>query len=255
MVGNNKRKREDELQVQDQQRPSKRANHESEIAIEQATGWNSLPIEIAQFILSQIAFTQSHALHDPLDQRDDELKANLIVCRFVCKQWRDILPAPWFRVNIDYDFDFAATLAGQGYLGLLQWARATGCSWNENTTYQATEKGHFEVFKWAIENGCPWDDLVSCELHLARGGHLELLKWAREKGCSWSKQVCAAAAEGGHLDVLKWLRENGCPWGSSTCSLAALNGHLEVLKWARENRCSWVAVACKLAAKNGHLGC
>ena len=38
---------------------------------------------------------------------------------------------------------------------MLQWARANGCPWDEETCTFAAKKGHNEVLQWAIENGCP----------------------------------------------------------------------------------------------------
>jgi hypothetical protein len=38
---------------------------------------------------------------------------------------------------------------------VLQWARANGCPWNEDTCYWAVEHGHLEVLHWALANGCP----------------------------------------------------------------------------------------------------
>jgi hypothetical protein len=42
-----------------------------------------------------------------------------------------------------------------GNLPMLQWARANGCTWDDETTFRAKENCHEEVFKWAKENGCP----------------------------------------------------------------------------------------------------
>jgi hypothetical protein len=44
-----------------------------------------------------------------------------------------------------------------GHLEVLQWARANGCPWNENTCWGAAQVGHLEVLRWARANGCPWD--------------------------------------------------------------------------------------------------
>ena len=45
--------------------------------------------------------------------------------------------------------------AGRGHLEVLQWARANGCEWNEDTCSDAAEEGHLEVLQWARANGCP----------------------------------------------------------------------------------------------------
>jgi len=38
---------------------------------------------------------------------------------------------------------------------VLQWARATGCPWDNQTLLWAKDKGHSELVNWAIANGCP----------------------------------------------------------------------------------------------------
>jgi hypothetical protein len=39
---------------------------------------------------------------------------------------------------------------------MLQWARASGCPWNEYTCMYAALGGHLEVLQWAHANGCDW---------------------------------------------------------------------------------------------------
>ena len=58
-------------------------------------------------------------------------------------------------------------------LAMLQWARANGCEWANNTSHAA-----------------------------AAGGHLDALQWARANGCDWYADTCSAAARGGHLAML-----------------------------------------------------
>src|SRR5271163_622090 len=108
--------------------------------------------------------------------------------RFVCRQWRDLIPYK------EFDHDYCA---------------------------RAAQEGHLECLKWAHENGCPLD-WWTCVL-AAKNGHLECLKYARENGCPWNEETCAYAALNGHLQILQWARENGCPWDEETCALAAKN--------------------------------
>ena len=77
------------------------------------------------------------------------------------------------------------------------------CSW-------AAQEGYLALLQWARANGCPWKE-DTCE-RAAEGGHLELLKWARANRCPWNTRTCAFAARGGHLDILQWARADGCPW-------------------------------------------
>ena len=105
-----------------------------------------------------------------------------------------------------------AEVAARGYMGVIKWARANGCPWDEWTCTNAAEGGHLEVLQWARANGCPWNSLTcACA---AGGGHLEVLQWARANGCPWDEWTCRNAAGGGHLEVLQWARANGCPWDS-----------------------------------------
>ncbi len=45
------------------------------------------------------------------------------------------------------------SLAKNGHLEILKWARANGCKWNEDTCSNAATGGHLEVLKWARANG------------------------------------------------------------------------------------------------------
>ena len=96
-----------------------------------------------------------------------------------------------------------------GHLGVLQWARANGCLWNEHTCSYAAQGGHLDVLQWARENGCPWNEWT-CSF-AAHGGHIDVLQWASANGCPLNEWTCVYAARQGHLDVLQWARENGCP--------------------------------------------
>ena len=49
-----------------------------------------------------------------------------------------------------------------GHLEVLQWARANGCPWDEDTCSAAANRGHLEVLQWARANGCPWGE-ETCE--------------------------------------------------------------------------------------------
>jgi hypothetical protein len=48
--------------------------------------------------------------------------------------------------------DFAAR---NGYLFVLQRARANGCPWHESTCSNAAVGGHVTLLRWARANGCP----------------------------------------------------------------------------------------------------
>ena len=203
-------------------------------------GWGSLPHEMAHIILLEATRTKH--------QRDDSFITN-IVCKFVCRQWHDLLYLPRPRTSPlrkpHSPYDFAA---GSGLVELLKWAREHGCPWDERACVAAAKRGHMAVLKWAGEHGCPWDPQTCTEV--AYKGNLGILKWLRETGCPWDAGTCSHAAWGGNLEVLEWARANG--WDQDTCSLVAIN-HLEVLKWARANGCPWDAKTSYSAASGGDL--
>jgi hypothetical protein len=66
------------------------------------------------------------------------------------------------------------------------------------------------VLQWLRANGCPWDE-ETCST-AARGGQLEVLQWLRANGCPWDEKTCARAVDIRHLEMLKWARANGAPW-------------------------------------------
>jgi hypothetical protein len=104
-----------------------------------------------------------------------------------------------------------------------------------DTCEAAARGGHLSVLQWARASGCPWNERTCSAA--ARGGHLAMLQWARANGCPWNQNTCSEAARDGHLAVLQWARANCCPWDSFTCEWAAGNGHLAVGEWARANGC------------------
>ena len=90
------------------------------------------------------------------------------------------------------------------------------------------------MLDWARQSGCRWDERT-CSW-AAQGGHLAVLQWARQNGYVWSEDTCTLAAEGGRLAVLQWAHENNCPWSGLTTFAAALNNHLDILTWARQRQ-------------------
>ncbi|AVK75096.1 Ankyrin repeat domain containing protein [Pandoravirus quercus] len=146
--------------------------------------------------------------------------------------WKALAPPP-----AQFDAAYAAQLAARGHLSVLQWARQSGCPWDELGCASAAEAGHLEVLQWLRANGCPWDWLTCA--YAARGGHIPVLQWAKTNGCTLDASTGSCAAEAGHLDVLQWLYANGCPQHVDACFRAAQGGHLHILRWLRANGCPW----------------
>ncbi len=129
-----------------------------------------------------------------------------ILC--VCKRWRFLLlnqgGTPFSR-TVSF---FAAELAREGHLKVLQWARSQGCPWNVWTCNNAAAGGH--LLKWARSQGCPWDERICA--NAAAWGHLEVLEWARSQGCPMGcEDMCPCCS----WRPLKWARSQGCPEGKT----------------------------------------
>ena len=41
---------------------------------------------------------------------------------------------------------------------MLQWARAIGAPWDEETCKDAAEGRYLDILRWARTNGCPWTE-------------------------------------------------------------------------------------------------
>ena len=224
-------------------------------------GFHSLPVELVEIILRAAQKKR---------KRKESAWLVAIVCRSVCKQWRNLLPSPTLEAT-QYRFDCVAARTGSftllrwvlnhgvylsthackeaamgGSLEMLTWLNSKGLNL-ETCYYAAKKKGNLEILKWAREQGCPWaeyePDFSSAHVTVcsvaAKKGDFEMLKWARENGCLWDLSTCKSVASKGNLEMLKWVRANECPWGYGTISAAAAGGHLEVAKWLRENGCGW----------------
>ena len=90
------------------------------------------------------------------------------------------------------------------------------------------------MLQWARANGCPWDE-ETCST-AARGGQLEVLQWLRANGCPWDEKTCARAVDIRHLEMLKWARANGAPWDKADIMREAeesLDEKDEILQWLR----------------------
>ena len=61
-----------------------------------------------------------------------------------------------------------AYAAENRHLGVLQWARAQGCPWDERTCAAAACNGYLLLLKWARAQGCPWHEETWHEKNLAK---------------------------------------------------------------------------------------
>jgi hypothetical protein len=90
---------------------------------------------------------------------------SLVACRFVSTTWMRASPPPPLGVaprlaSKLQQQDYSAKVAANGWLGLLQWARANGCPWNKRAMCKyAAKGGNLAVLQWVRANGCHhWDE-------------------------------------------------------------------------------------------------
>ena len=136
-------------------------------------------------------------------------------------------------------------------LGMLEYLRARGCPWGDDTLRVAAAGGRSEMIRHLRAHGCPWG--VAAFEAAAACGHLEAAVCLRELGCYWDCSVTDAAASHGHLEMLKFLHLAGCPWDVGSSISAAAGGHLEVIKYLHAGGCPRDSRATASAAGGGHL--
>jgi len=196
---------------------------------------NVLPIEMIHYILTEInkLRNKGHGM------------VSIMVCRSVCRVWRDALPPPPRRGNP------TLSLCRAGMLPLLRWIKSQGCPVAGTDLMRLTaQEGHIEVLEYMRENGRAWDTGTCAAAALK--GHLETIKWLRERGCPWGTTTFPYAAMSGSIELMEWLRDQNCPWDAYTCACAALEGKLESLKWLRERGCPWDDRTIIYAQNNNH---
>jgi len=116
------------------------------LAVEPECQWSKLPVEIMSMILE--------------GNKSCEHFMTIVVCRFVCKLWRDLLPSVPPKAETA-KFDFSAKAAEGGHFYLLVWAKKNGCPFTKAAFSGAASFGNLELLQWMKESGCP-SDLKTC---------------------------------------------------------------------------------------------
>ena len=245
----NKRKREEEPNTFPETGIKKERRTLPLIEEEEHCNWSFLPVETSSIILYQATHTP-----DP-----GENASALIVCRFVCRQWRDSLPRPPFRHPTSrvqtFAEHFMSSIAEKGYLAVMKWARENGAPLYSTSSFEkAAGGGHLETLKWLAEQEHPKEAGTAMNSAII-GGHLDVMKWLKEEGCPLVGYHGTFAAQEGHFEALKWMKENGCALDAFCFVCAALRGDLEMLRWLHENGCPIGRNGNMIneAAQTGHL--
>ena len=194
-----------------------------------------------------------------------------------------LLNSPWSE-------DVCINAARRGYLGLLQWAKDSGCPWPVSGMFPAAARSNnVLLYQWLFDQACPFEAEES--FHIAvQFGNFELLKFARSKEFDyWSdalnRIIQEHAASRGDLETIQWARLETIKWqrereqlpaeqqeGFGVQSMlnpyedvitnAAEKGHLHILEFLRlEIAASQDAnflkecdvLVIELAAANGHV--
>ena len=133
----------------------------------------------------------------------------MVVCRFVCRHWKNILPKP---KRFESGKDFLCRVAEGGHITVLQWARSQGCRWDRHLAYAAAKAGHLEILQWLSKSGCPWVENYPHPANTPRG-------WM---GCAcglwhprfgYDKAIYKSAIEGGQQIIIDWINQEIAPDG------------------------------------------
>lgn len=127
------------------------------------------------------------------------------VCRAVCRRWHHALQAHARTTQT------ATTAAVTATPRRPPRPEEKGLPAGPSFAALVAQEGRLAVLQWARASGAPWEDPGEACAGAARGGHLAVLQWLHAEGCAWDQRTTAAAAHGGHLAVLQWALANGCP--------------------------------------------
>ena len=155
----------------------------------------------------------------------NSLAGEVIICRMVCRAWRNLLDPPTTRNS--------NKRVKNNYIEPPHQKR-----YSRNCTFcdGVASLGWFTVLKWGIVQGAPW--YTQTMAHAAFSGNLEMLVWlVKEEGGSafWDGSLVASAARRGNLEVLRWLKDAGAPGSVMAVRGAAQEGNIEVLEWLFRN--------------------
>jgi hypothetical protein len=147
---------------------------------------------------------------------DETLTITMLVCRFVCKDFRRIINA---HARLHYK-----KIKYNGY----------------QIPHDAASSGNLDLLKWVCDLG--YELSFFTYDGAARNGHLEIIKWIFEEGhVVWDRQLCVTAAKYGQLNILKWIRQDNVLWDQRVsalkriCQTAFQYGHSEIVEWAQQN--------------------
>lgn len=128
-----------------------------------------------------------------------------------------------------------------GHLEILQWIASLG-KLNMNICIHAACYGQLEVLKWIRNPGQGQAPICSIDeqtwFQAAERGHLHILKWLHDNEQNPGRNqsyICSRAVLGQHLEVLKWARSVGYAWDWRCIHYAVMNGPPEILQWLRQN--------------------
>lgn len=184
--------------------------------------------------------------------------ASKLVCRFVCRRFRDLVYVPpWVKEDAyDQRTWFTGVLASEGYLNVLIWARSQGAPWGQFAYQEAAMNGHLNVIVWAHEN------IGQCNAYeiagpAAAAGQIHVLEWTMAMYPEFRQEdsfntVIFAAASDGQIRVLEWLQQQQVNLNETDCRAAASGMQLETLQWLRARGVPWNVSECIRSARYNH---
>ena len=146
----------------------------------------------------------------------------------VCHAWRDLRLPEW-------NISLTSYCAGNGYIGLLEWAKEMGTPYDYHANVAAAGNGRIDVLEY-LDAFYPRGEFGDLCTAATQNNHLNTLKWLERHGYTWNIKTWMAAIGNGSIRMIEYLRDNDCPCGIGlTCKIAAKHGRLDVLIWAIRN--------------------
>ncbi len=175
-----------------------------------------------------------------------EMDVSLIVCRFVCKRFKNLIP-----LSIEISKKITVYAASNGYLNILTWAIFLGAPMKlRNFCWHHVYIGDRNVLLGLYENTERFTiakkynyyleskeelEIDNIAAHAAFKGHLDVLKWIHDSLRNVTEIIIDFAFIAGHIHIIDWalnvgiLEESDCPY--NMYDYIPLNNHWHMVKW------------------------
>lgn len=163
-----------------------------------------------------------------------------LTCRSICRESRDLIPAPDCETLILRNIKCIKMAARLGSINIMNWMIADIKIFHSMSGIRkrkiakiAAEYGHLSMLRRLMNTET--DINLRCARAAARNGQLSTLEYLYEclnPGTTWDKTVPIAAACSGQLEIIQWLYIRFFSLFNEDTFMASFRGgHLPVIIW------------------------